>query len=176
MDLLSRKAMIDGLTGLWNRTYFESRLGSELSLSRRTGQPLSCIMLDLDHFKQLNDRFGHPFGDEVLRAMGRLLIDTCRQEDIACRYGGEEFVVLAPGVSPTDAVGLAERLRAAVESTSLTCRGETIKVTCSIGVSGIGHIPPPTIVDLADEALYVAKNGGRNRVVLAKPPPLPMAA
>jgi diguanylate cyclase (GGDEF)-like protein len=170
-DLLSRKAMIDGLTGLWNRTYFDSRLESELSLSRRSGRPLSCILLDLDHFKKLNDRYGHPFGDEVLRSVGKLLIDSCRDEDIACRYGGEEFVILTPNVPAQGAVELAERLRAAIESMILSHRGKAVPVTCSMGVSDVGHTPPPTIVELADEALYAAKHGGRNRVVVLTPPP-----
>jgi diguanylate cyclase (GGDEF)-like protein len=170
-DLLSRKAMIDGLTGLWNRTYFDSRLESELSLSRRSGRPLSCILLDLDHFKKLNDRYGHPFGDEVLRSVGKLLIDSCRDEDIACRYGGEEFVILTPNVPAQGAVELAERLRAAIESMKLSHRGKAVPVTCSMGVSDVGHTPPPTIVELADEALYAAKHGGRNRVVVLTPPP-----
>jgi diguanylate cyclase (GGDEF)-like protein len=167
LDLLARKAMIDGLTGLWNRTYFETRLSSELSLARRAGQPLACAMIDLDHFKQINDRFGHPFGDEVLRLIGQLLGETCRSEDVVCRYGGEEFVILAPNTVASAAVELAERVRGAVESFPFTFRGKPVKVTCSAGVADLQKSPPPSILEQADAALYQAKHGGRNRVVLA---------
>lgn len=170
LDLLARKAMIDGLTGLWNRTYFETRLGAELSLARRSRQPLACIMLDLDHFKQVNDRHGHPFGDEVLRMVGQLLGENCRGEDVICRYGGEEFVVLAPNTIAPDATELAERIRSAIESFAWTCNGAAVKVTCSLGVADLRHAPPPSLVELADAALYKAKHSGRNRVVVADPP------
>jgi len=170
MDLLSRKAMIDGLTGLWNRAYFESRMNTELSLARRARQPLACLMIDLDHFKQLNDLHGHPFGDEVLRTVGQLLSETCRAEDVVCRYGGEEFVILAPNTPAPAATGLGERIRVALESFNWTCRGKAVKVTASIGVADLRHSPPPTILELADAALYQAKHAGRNRVVLAESP------
>lgn len=170
MDLLSRKAMIDGLTGLWNRMYFESRLASELSHSRRNGRPVSCIMVDLDHFKQVNDEFGHPFGDDVLRRVGSLLGEIGRTEDVVCRYGGEEFVVLTPGNGAAAAAELAERIRKGVEDLRWTVGGRTVTVTCSLGVSDLRHLPPPTIVELADEALYSAKHAGRNRVAVASSP------
>lgn len=170
LDLLSRKAMIDGLTGLWNRTYFESRLNGELSLARRARQPLACVMLDLDHFKQINDEYGHPFGDEVLRGVGQLLGETCRAEDVVCRYGGEEFIVLAPNTAASAATELAERIRAALESFVWTCRGKQVKITASLGVADLRNAPPPSILELADAALYQAKHAGRNRVVLAESP------
>jgi diguanylate cyclase (GGDEF)-like protein len=175
MDLLAHKAMIDGLTGLWNRTYFESRLSSELAHTRRTGRPLSCVMLDVDHFKRVNDRYGHPFGDEVLRAVGRLLAETCRQEDVACRYGGEEFAILTPGVAAEGAAELAERVRTGVAALALPHRDGPVRVTCSLGVSDLRHTPPPTIVELADRALYEAKQSGRNRVAVASPAAAPCA-
>jgi two-component system cell cycle response regulator len=170
LDLLSRKAMIDGLTGLWNRAYFETRLSAELSLARRTRQPLACVILDLDHFKQINDRYGHPFGDEVLRSVGQALGETCRSEDVVCRYGGEEFVILAPNTPATAATELAERMRIAVESLNWNCREKQVKVTASFGVADLRNAPPPSILELADAALYEAKKGGRNRVVLADAP------
>ena len=170
LDLLGRKAMIDGLTGLWNRAYFDMRLSQELSLTRRTHQPLACIMLDLDHFKRLNDSYGHPSGDEVLRWVGQLLTETCRGEDIVCRYGGEEFVVLCPNTNTEQAADLAERIRSSLESFTWRFRDSTVKVTCSVGVADLRHVPPPTVVELADRALYQAKHSGRNRVVVAAPP------
>lgn len=170
LDLLSRKAMIDGLTGLWNRSYFDMRMSQELSLTRRTHQPLACIMLDLDHFKRLNDTYGHPSGDEVLRWVGQLLTETCRGEDIVCRYGGEEFVVLCPNTTAALAAELAERIRTSLESFTWRFRDSAVKVTCSLGVADLRHVPPPSVVELADRALYQAKHSGRNRVVVADPP------
>jgi diguanylate cyclase (GGDEF)-like protein len=169
LDLLARKAMIDGLTGLWNRAYFENRLNTELSLARRAQQPLACVMIDLDHFKRVNDQFGHPFGDEVLRSVGQILSDTCRSEDVVCRYGGEEFVILAPNTLAEAAIELAERVRRQIESCLWSCGGKTVNVTCSAGVADLQNCPPPSILEQADAALYQAKHAGRNRVVLAPP-------
>jgi diguanylate cyclase (GGDEF)-like protein len=169
MDLLARKAMIDGLTGLWNRAYFENRLNTELSLARRAQQRLACVMIDLDHFKLVNDRFGHPFGDEVLRSVAQILSETGRSEDVVCRYGGEEFVLLAPNTRAEAAVELAERARRAIESHEWNHGGKTVSVTCSAGVADLQNSPPPSILERADAALYQAKHDGRNRVVLAAP-------
>jgi diguanylate cyclase (GGDEF)-like protein len=164
VDLLARKAMIDGLTGLWNRAYLDARLNSELSAARRTGRPLSCIMCDVDRFKFINDTYGHSFGDEVLRAVAQAIAGSCRTEDIVCRYGGEEFAILLPGTSLEDAAQLAERLRVVVEGMALTCRDQTVSVTCSFGVANPGQSVPPSVIELADQALYRAKHSGRNRV------------
>src|SRR5207244_904099 len=108
VELLSKKAMIDGLTGLWNRTYLNAHLGSTLSLARRTGQPLSSIMADVDHFKSINDTYGHAFGDDVLRGIAAVFNQGCRAEDIVCRYGGEEFAILLPNTPAQSAALLAE--------------------------------------------------------------------
>ncbi len=172
MDLLSRKAMIDGLTGLFNRAYFDARLIAEMSLSRRTQAPLACIMVDVDRFKQINDLHGHPFGDEVLRGIGQVLGEHCRNEDTVCRYGGEEFVVLCPNTASAAAANLAERLREAIEQNTWTRNGLNVQVTCSFGVSDLHGAPPPCVVEMADQALYRAKQGGRNRVVTATDPVL----
>jgi diguanylate cyclase (GGDEF)-like protein len=177
MDLLSRKAMIDGLTGLFNRAYFDARLVAELSLARRSLAPLSCIMLDVDRFKQINDLHGHPFGDEVLRGIGQVLAEHCRTEDTVCRYGGEEFIVLCPNTGSSAAASLAERLRDGIEQSAWTKNGMPVQITCSFGVSDLHGITPPSVVDLADQALYRAKQTGRNRVVIADiEPPLPTPA
>jgi diguanylate cyclase (GGDEF)-like protein len=167
MDLLSRKALVDGLTGLWNRVYFESRLTAEIACCRTSRRPYSCLMVDLDRFKELNDQYGHLFGDEVLRGIGHLLGDICRGDDVACRYGGEEFVVLACNTSCDQAALLAERIRSAIERQVFLHKGEPVQVTCSIGVADLRCSPPPSVVELADKALYRAKNDGRNRVVIA---------
>ena len=166
-DQLARNANVDGLTGVGNRRYFDQRAATELSRSRRHHQPLACVMLDLDHFKTLNDTHGHPFGDEVLRRMGQLLTETCRTEDVVCRYGGEEFVVLTPGLDRKAASGLAERLRRAIAAIELQAGGTSVKLTCSFGVAEV-DVSTQSSADLvrrADKALYEAKRGGRNRVV-----------
>jgi len=164
MLLLSRKAMIDGLTGLWNRRYLDAQMLVELAASRRTGAPLACVMADVDHFKSINDRYGHGFGDDVLRSIAALLSEHCRPDDVVCRYGGEEFAILLPGTSSAEAAVVAERLREAVEQLECSYCDKPVKVTCSFGVAHLRKKVPPTILELADEALYSAKSSGRNCV------------
>jgi diguanylate cyclase (GGDEF)-like protein len=164
MMLLSKKAMIDGLTGLWNRRYLDAQMVVEHSASRRSGEPLACIMADVDHFKSINDQYGHGFGDEVLRRIGEVLTEHSRPHDIVCRYGGEEFAILLPGTSSQVATVVAERLRATVESLLFFYCDRPVKVTCSFGVAHLREKVPPTILELADEALYEAKHSGRNKV------------
>src|SRR4051812_31479515 len=157
MDLLAKRAMIDGLTGLWNRACFEQRLATELSLAGRTDRPVACALIDLDHFKQVNDNHGHPFGDEVLRTIAQVVVDACRHEDVVCRYGGEELVLLMPNTTAEQALELAERVRAAVAATPFTTARGPAKVTCSIGVADGLDGRGAAMVDLADKALYRAK-------------------
>jgi len=176
IDLLARKAMVEGLTGLFNRTYFDSRLLAEMAHSSRTGNPVSCVMLDLDRFKHINDTYGHPFGDEILRGIAQILNDNCRTEDTICRYGGEEFVILCPNTPATGTALLAERIRNAIESFRFTHNGFDIHVTCSFGVADLKQAAPPGVVELADQALYRAKHEGRNRVVVAEHPAAAQAA
>ncbi|MGA3066279.1 MAG: diguanylate cyclase [Tepidisphaeraceae bacterium] len=168
MDLLAKRAQIDGLTGLWNRAHFEERLKQEHSLATRIGRPLSCVMADVDHFKSVNDTYGHPFGDEALRGIAGVLSDVGRAEDIICRLGGEEFVVLCPNTALAGAVRLAERCREAVLAMKLMHQGKPVRVTCSFGVAEEGC--RPSIIEAADKALYQAKHGGRDRVVAAEAP------
>jgi two-component system, cell cycle response regulator len=167
MDLLSRKAMIDGLTGLWNRTYLDSRLEAEVAHARRTGRSVSCIMLDVDHFKSINDRYGHPFGDEVLRMIAVALGASCRSEDVVCRYGGEGFAVLLPNTNAVAASELAERLRRAIEGEAMKFKGQVVKVTSSFGVSELSGNTSASVIERADKALYDAKQSGRNCVCVA---------
>jgi diguanylate cyclase (GGDEF)-like protein len=164
VGLLAKKAMIDGLTGLWNRTYLDAHMTRAHSAARRSGQPLSCVMADVDRFKSLNDTCGHGFGDDVLRIIAGIFNATCRAEDIVCRYGGEEFTILLPNTSVESAAALAERLRLAIENQTFSHHDEAVQITCSFGVAQLHGPVPPSLVEMADEALYRAKHSGRNRV------------
>ena len=161
VDLLAHKAMIDGLTALWNRTYLDQRLGEEIAHAGRHQRALSCIMLDVDHFKAINDTYGHGFGDSVLRNVAGVIQNLTRAEDVACRYGGEEFAILARDSDGRAAMLLAERLRAGIEQSSCTCNGETVSVTCSLGVCELAQ--NADLISGADRALYQSKHSGRNR-------------
>jgi diguanylate cyclase (GGDEF)-like protein len=173
LDLLSKKAQIDGLTGLWNRTYMDQRLESELALCARRGTPFSCIMADADHFKRINDTFGHACGDVALRSIGQVFSENCRTEDVVCRYGGEEFAILLPGIESEGAMTFAQRLRELVEQLLLSHRGQQVKLTCSFGIATVDSTDScdASPIVLADQALYQAKKAGRNRVAAAKPSP-----
>jgi diguanylate cyclase (GGDEF)-like protein len=170
IDLLAQRAMIDSLTGLFNRSHFEQRLEAEISLARRAGTSLSCLMVDVDHFKGVNDRYGHSAGDLVLRGLARVLTNGCRLEDIACRLGGEEFVLLLPNTPAPKAAILAERLREMIAEMRVSYRGTVIQTTCSIGVADLTAAGEDGMVHAADQALYHAKNNGRNQVQCAKTP------
>lgn len=164
VDLLRERAQIDGLTALRNRAFLDDRLAAELaSLARRPGT-LSCLMIDLDHFKQINDRHGHLVGDEVLRAVAGVLVENTRVEDVVTRYGGEEFVMLTPGVSLEGALSLAERLRVGIERVEVRRVAGTVRVTCSVGVAEYDSDAPTELLRRADAAMYEAKRTGRNRV------------
>lgn len=157
----AKRAQIDPLTGLWNRRYFDQRLSAETSACQRHGRPLSCMMVDIDLFKKLNDKYGHPAGDDAIRAVAEVMRGACRREDVVCRYGGEEFAILCPDVKSAGAAVLAERLRLEIAAARLTVPG--VHVTCSFGVADCAA-DSATLVPRADAALYRAKQSGRNRV------------
>jgi len=159
---LEALATIDGLTGLKNRRAFEERLVDEIARSRRTVRPLSLLLLDIDHFKQYNDSFGHPRGDDVLREVARHLTRCMRDTDYAARYGGEEFALLLPDADKEGALQLAERVREQIEQATWDGR----PVTVSIGVATLaGELATPEVlVEQADRALYRSKQNGRNLV------------
>ena len=176
-EQLREEARRDALTGVYNRGYFDEILESEFLRASENGWPLSIGFLDLDHFKAVNDEYGHPVGDVVLAAMGRVLSEQLRYGDLVARYGGEEFVFILPGTPLEDALGIAERIRRAVdESTYEFESGESVHVTASIGVAA--HAPGNTamatagqLLRAADQALYRAKEQGRNRVATAEQAP-----
>ncbi|WP_404302941.1 diguanylate cyclase [Alicycliphilus denitrificans] len=166
-------AFTDALTGLHNRRHMQQALAQHLALTRRTAMPLSLLLLDMDHFKHINDRHGHLEGDRVLRAIAQCLRGWLRTQDIAGRWGGEEFIALLPATDAAGARALAERLRTAVQDcTFTTADGQRLPLSVSIG----GHTLEPgnpagidSLIGTADRALYQAKNDGRNRVEFGSP-------
>ncbi len=161
-------AYVDGLTGMFNRRYFETRIAEEVERAQRYQNELSVIMVDIDNFKKLNDEFGHLLGDEALRQVATIFAQNLRKVDIACRYGGEEFVILAPQTSAEHAQAVAEKLRKVVEAWPFP--GVPRAVTISAGVSSYpaNGRTRDELVKAADVALYSAKQEGRNRVRLAE--------
>ena len=164
-------AMRDGLTALYNRRAFDKHLEEAISRENRQNGKFALILLDIDHFKKLNDTFGHPAGDATLRHTSKVMIAHLRTSDQAARFGGEEFALILPATEEAGAVLLAERVRGAIETSPLVFEGAKLGVTVSLGVAvwprdgeGKGEI-----VAAADRALYAAKQGGRNRVEVAKP-------
>jgi diguanylate cyclase (GGDEF)-like protein len=162
-------AILDGLTGVFNRKHLEQRIASELSFAQRHESPLSIIMIDVDHFKKVNDTYGHLAGDAVLKTVASVLSRTIRPEDVVARYGGEEFVVVARGIEADGAVALADRLRSAVAAETIRFEDHEIRVTSSAGVASLACCGESrdreTLLGTADRRLYAAKQGGRNRVV-----------
>ena len=173
MSLLEREVVTDSLTGAFNRRYLDRRLNEEALIERRYGRPLSVMMIDIDHFKQINDTHGHQAGDQVLKALSGVVAKGLRETDVLARYGGEEFLVIAPQTLIAGAAELAERLRQDIEAHPFTFsegnRLRQINVTISIGVAALGNgiDNSDKLVHAADESLYRAKQGGRNRVVCA---------
>lgn len=164
---LAALATTDGLTGLKNHRAFQERLSEEMRRSVRYGTSLSVVLLDVDHFKQYNDSFGHPAGDEVLKAVARVLRRGARDTDLAARYGGEEFILILPQTDSTGAATIAERIRQGIEAATWPLR----QVTASFGVASLGLGGDGSdLIAHADAALYRAKADGRNQVTLGCPP------
>ncbi len=139
----------------------------ELKLSKRNGTPLAFIMVDLDFFKQINDKYGHKMGDKALEASASALQDALRETDYLGRYGGEEFAIVLPNCTEQDAADVSERCREVIESASIQYKDELVKLTASVGVaseSDTSTLTPDTIIERADQALYRSKKAGRNRV------------
>ena len=172
---LAEGALQDPLTGLYNRRHFEERIASELAAAQRHGRPVSLLMCDVDHFKNINDAHGHLAGDETLKMVAFVLRGAVRKEDVLARYGGEEFVIVARETPLDGAQSLAERIRRAVEKSRCAWQGQDLGVTVSIGVTvSVGATEFVTgrtereLIDAADRALYLAKQAGRNRVVVLR--------
>ncbi|HEY4106117.1 MAG TPA: diguanylate cyclase, partial [Polyangiaceae bacterium] len=166
---LEALADTDGLTGLYNRRYFDALLLRELQRTARYKTPIGVALIDIDHFKYVNDTFGHPMGDEVLRNIAKLVTAGVRVTDCAARYGGEEIAIVFTQTSAQGVAEVTERLRHTIEQFAHVYEGHTVKRTASIGVGLIDGkgvpLTPKELVERADRALYQAKRGGRNRIV-----------
>jgi diguanylate cyclase (GGDEF)-like protein len=170
LAVVQRQATVDDLTGLYNHRFLVDSLGQQLALAERLGAPLAVLMLDLDHFKLLNDTHGHHAGDLALSAFSRTLVNNVRRADLAARYGGEEFVVVMPNTSAAEAFVVAEKIRLAVEETDVRLPGaQTMRLSVSIGVAAYPEHTNAAgeLFSLADEALYRAKRTGRRRTCVA---------
>lgn len=173
ITLLQHESITDALTGTKNRRYFDQRLCEEVAHSLRYKLSLSLLLLDVDHFKKINDTYGHTIGDEVLVNLSKLVMEMVRDSDVVARYGGEEIVIITPSTDREEAELLAERLRATIEKTTMAtidATQEVVQVTVSIGVCSLGLIvqDKEALIEEADRALYLAKNQGRNRVVQSR--------
>jgi len=165
---LYESSRIDALTGVYNRKHFQQRLDDELTSAERRQVPLSLIMFDLDHFKQVNDTYGHQAGDAVLKHVASLVRQRLRSSDVVARVGGEEFAVLLRGADLRTAARVGERMRVSVATKPVFFVGQSIAVSISVGCAEVECTEEPSaegLVGTADRRLYLAKNGGRNRVV-----------
>lgn len=173
ISTLQYENITDHLIGIYNRRYLDRKITEELPRLIRYGMPLSMLLLDIDHFKAVNDNYGHQVGDQTLKSLGQLLFKKVRDTDIIARYGGEEIAILALQTPVSDAGDLAERLRQAVETSIMVPADEdekrpAITITVSIGVTGFDQqvTDQHVLIERADKALYKAKEGGRNRVIV----------
>lgn len=166
---LEKISRVDGLTGLYNRRYWEEQFELEFKREKRSEQPSSVVMIDIDHFKKINDTYGHPAGDDVIRALANIIKKATRETDISGRYGGEEFAILLPDTPVANVEFLTERIRRLVEKFIVVHEEHEICFTISIGIAGFAtHFENHTQwLEGADQALYQAKLSGRNKVVVS---------
>jgi two-component system cell cycle response regulator len=168
---LEEQATTDGMTGLLNKRTLITEAERRIKVAARFGKPLSLLVADIDHFKNVNDTYGHDVGDDVIKGLGEVLRRIKRDTDAVARFGGEEFVIVCEQTDEEGAVNLAERLRRELENTTFQTELGPLKVTCSVGVAPFpqaGH-DYATLFKATDEALYVSKRTGRNRVTVWRP-------
>jgi len=169
MEALKQQVIRDSMTQLYNHHHFRQLLQNELARAERYKRPLSLLFCDIDHFKAINDTFGHLAGDRVIKALATKLRMETRESDHAARYGGEEFAVILPETTIEDAKVIAERLRSEIESMDITYGGNSIFISLSFGIADLTDNKPADIDELisrADKALYQAKEQGRNRCIV----------
>ena len=165
---LNEEVLTDPLTGLGNHRFLHEKFQIEFRKHKDNGLPISCLMMDLDHFKQINDDHGHPFGDHVLECFAQVLKTCVRAGDLACRYGGEEFLVVLPNCNQEEVRAVGERVRRETEACGLNHSGKTVKLTVSLGaVTSYGNegLNYQQLIDLSDRSLYDAKEKGRNQMI-----------
>jgi len=172
LAVLKQESITDALTGLRNRRYFDQRISEEVALSTRYKLPLTLMLIDVDHFKKVNDTYGHTVGDKVLQTLSKIIQNVVRDSDIVARYGGEEIVIITPNTTKEEAAILAERLREKVEQTkvaTIATTQEVVQVTISIGLCSLSPIitDKEALLEESDQSLYLAKKHGRNRVVVS---------
>ncbi|MBP9566061.1 MAG: GGDEF domain-containing protein [Sulfurospirillum sp.] len=172
LAVLKQESITDALTGLRNRRYFDQRISEEVARSTRYKLPLTLMLIDVDHFKKINDTYGHTVGDEVLQTLSKIIQNVVRDSDIVARYGGEEIVIITPNTTKEEAAILAERLREKVEQTkvaTIATTQEVVQVTISIGLCSLSPIitDKEALLEESDQSLYLAKKHGRNRVVVS---------
>jgi diguanylate cyclase (GGDEF)-like protein len=167
---LEKISQVDGLTGLCNRRFWDEQFVMEYKRGMRSGSPSTLVMLDIDNFKQVNDTYGHPAGDEVIKKLAEIIKKTTRDTDVLGRYGGEEFTMILPDTPVANVEFVAERIRRLVEKCNVVYDEISIKFTISIGIAGFkqSYKDSTQWLDLADKALYQAKALGKNRVILAE--------
>lgn len=170
-DLLEKQSQRDGLTNIYNRNFWESQLRVEVNRIRRHGQSLSVAMIDIDHFKRINDNLGHLAGDEVIRRVAKIIEACLRECDAAGRYGGEEFGATLVNTDKEGALVCGERIRLAIEQATISFNDTLIPVTASVGVATLSDAiaDADELIDQADRALYTSKRAGRNRVTVYEP-------
>jgi two-component system cell cycle response regulator len=165
-DILEQQSFLDGLTGLWNRPYLDQRIDAELNVAQRYGRPVSLILCDIDHFKRVNDNYGHLFGDLVLQGVADSLRGHARRSDIVARYGGEEFSILLCDTGLRSGSFVAERLRSSIESRAFEAHSERLSITASFGMGSSeeldGQLTVERLIEAADAAMYASKDAGRN--------------
>ena len=170
-DQLETLALRDALTGLFNSRYLWARMDEQWATGKREKSVSSLVLFDLDFFKRVNDRYGHPVGDQVLKRVGRILQHAARRGDTVARVGGEEFVFFLPNTSAIDAAAIAERIRKTINLTTITAdMKRQVNITISAGVADTtdyNAVNPQALFSMADKALYIAKEQGRNRVVVS---------
>ena len=175
ISVLEHESITDSLMGIYNRRHFDRRLKEEISISKRHGLPLSMLMLDIDHFKSINDTYGHQVGDLVLKTLSQVILKVVRETDVVARYGGEEIAVVLPMTPVNSAANLAERLRKTIEKSIMVPPDENegskaLTVTVSIGVAGLDERANEShlLIENTDKALYKAKKMGRNRIMVSR--------
>lgn len=169
IQMLNKRAQIDGLSGLWNRKYFDTRLKESVDSVARHGRALTVALVDLDHFKSVNDTYGHPAGDTVIQGLSRIITEHSRSTDVCCRYGGEEFAIIMPDTSPDAAQIVCDRIREELKAKTWSRHPER-QITGSFGLVGVSDgsavkSAPAAWLEAADQNLYTAKSNGRDQVV-----------